>query len=372
MKLASDNHHIVTDCEMNTHQIKPAIAKVMFSKRQQNDYFTIMKLITAILIFSVLFLNCYAQEQAQKKNAFIEKHNQQLAVKLSFTNNTEFFQLINQDQHFTIKPNTSLKSNLILSYRALLIGIGYNPRFIPGNDDDAQKGKSKIFWMGTKMNFRHLTQHLEYTKISGFYFQNNTNLLQSGSNDANYIKLPDLNYTRVSGYTTYKINPNFSFSAIETQTKRQLKSAGSLVPGIVYRYYIIDDKIKLTQNSSSQKSNNLSCSLQLGYYYTWVLNRRFFLSAGAAAGGGLIHTKLLTRYYTTSYKTKVNYAVFSAKTMFSAGYNAERFFAGIQLHGNMEAYNQQKTTATLNENFQFQLYAGYRFDAPDFFNRIFK
>ncbi|WP_163323137.1 DUF4421 family protein [Draconibacterium mangrovi] len=334
-----------------------------------------MKLISTILFSGILFLNSYAQKVESKttteKNAFIEKHNQQLAIKLSLTNNTEFFQIYQQNQRYTIKPNTSIKTNLILSYRALLFGIGYSPRFIPGNDDEQQKGRSKIFWTGTNVNLRHWTQHLEYTKIKGFYFHSSSNLLQSGSKDANYTKLPDLNYTRISGYTAYKINPNFSFSAIETQTERQLKSAGSLVPTLVYRYYIIDDKSELAPNSSSQKSNNLSLSLQLGYFYTWVVNKSLFVSAGAATGGGLIHTNLETRFYTTRYETKTNYAVFRAKTMLAAGYNSNRFFAGIQITGNLEAYNQQKTTVTLNENFQFQLYAGYRFDAPKFLSSIF-
>ncbi|WP_297101480.1 DUF4421 family protein [uncultured Draconibacterium sp.] len=330
-----------------------------------------MKLIATILFSFLVFLNCYAQTEAREKDAFIEKHNQQLAVKLSLTNNTEFFQIYQQDQQYTIKPNTSLKTNLILSYRALLFGVGYSPKFIPGNDDDAQKGQSKIFWMGTNVNLPHWTQHLEYTKIKGFYLHNSSNLLQSGRNDADYFKLPDLNYTRISGYTAYKMNPNFSFSAIETQTERQLKSAGSFVPSIVYRYYIIDNKTELGPNNTSQKTNNLSCSLQLGYFYTWVINKSLFVSGGAATGGGIIHTKLLTRYYTSSAETKTNYAIFRAKTMLAAGYNADRFFAGIQLTGNIEGYKQQKTTPTLNENFQFQLYAGYCFDAPKFLSSIF-
>ncbi|HYQ59259.1 MAG TPA: DUF4421 family protein [Draconibacterium sp.] len=334
-----------------------------------------MKLISTILLSILLFLNGYGQNEESKstlsdRNAFIEKHNQQLAIKLAVTNNTEFFQIYQQDQQYTIKPNTSLKTKLIFSYRPLLFGIGYSPNFIPGNDDNQQKGRSKIFWTGTNVNLRHWTQHLEFTKIKGFYLNNSSNLLQSGNNDADYVKLPDLHYTRISGYTAYKLNPNFSFSAIETQTERQLKSTGSLVPTLAYRYYIINDKIELTPDNSSQKSKDLSCSLLLGYYYTWVVNNRFFVSGGVATGGGIIHTKLFIRDYSSSLKTKTNYAVFRAKTMLAMGYNADRFFAGIQLTGNLEAYNQQKTVATLNENFQLQLYAGYRFDAPQFLSNI--
>ena len=190
-------------------------------------------------------------------------------------------------------------------------------------------------------------------------------------NDDNFITFPDLHYTKISGYTAYKFNPNFSFSAIETQTERQLKSTGSFVPGLVYRYYKIDNKEELTPTNSSQKSNNLDFSLQLGYFYTWVINNSFFVSAGAATGGGIIHSKLWTRYYTNTYKTKTNYAIFRAEGLLAAGYNSNRFFAGMQLLGNLEEYKQQKATATLNENLRFQLYAGYRFDAPKFLSSIF-
>ncbi len=331
-----------------------------------------MKRITTLIVICFAFLACLGQTEktlsSPTENVFIEKHRQQLAVKLSITNNTDFFQIYEQDQHFTLKPNTSLKTNLIFSYRAILFGLGYSPKFIPGNNDDTQKGSSKIFWAGTTVNLRHWTHRLTYNKISGFYLLNSSNL---PDNDENFTTFPDLNYTKVSGYTAYKFNQNFSFSAIETQTERQLKSAGSFVPGLVYRYYIIDNRTELTPTNSSQKSNNIDINVQLGYFYTRVINKRFFLSAGAATGGGIIHSKLLTRYYSSSYETKNNYAIFRVEALLAAGYNAKRFFAGMQLVGNLEEYKQQKTTATLNENLRIQLYAGYRFEAPKFLNNIF-
>lgn len=333
-----------------------------------------MKLIISILVTHIFVTTALTQTTKNRlnndeRNNYIEKHQNQLAVKLAITNNTEALEIHQQNLQYRLQQNSSIKTKLILSYRTIRFGIGYTPKFIPGNNDDLQKGKSDIFWAGTMLNLRHWTQRLEYANIKGFYLQESSS--QNSGNNGSYINFPDLVYSRISGYTAYKLNPNFSFSAIETQTERQLRSAGSFVPGIVYRYYRIDDQTELTPDNSSQKSNNLAFSLQLGYFYSWVINKRLFLSASVSTGGGIIHSKLDTRYYTTTYKTKNTYPVFRAETMLAAGYNTKRFFTGMQFLLKAEEYKQAKTTATLDDNLQLQIYAGYRFDAPGFRNRFF-
>lgn len=335
-----------------------------------------MKLSFILLLCSLSFLIAWGESNnselpVNEDNSYIEKLNQQLTLKLAVTNNTDYFQIVQQDLEYTLKPNTSIKTNLILSYRAIRLGLGYSPDFIPGNNDELQKGSSKILWAGTDLNLRRWKQHFEYIKIKGFYSQNSSEFNGIGDNNFPFIQFPELNYTKFAGYTALKLNPNFSFSAFETQTERQLKSTGSFVPALVYRYYIVDNKIKITPTNSSQKSNNLSTSVQLGYFHTWVVDERFFITTGIATGLGLIHSKVLTRFYLNNYETKTNYVVFRAESMIAVGYNAKYFFAGLQCLGKLEEYKQQKTTTTLNENFQFQLYAGYRFDAPVILSKLF-
>lgn len=332
-----------------------------------------MKAILSFVILSILLAPLYAQNKDSlptypERSYYIEKHQEQIALKLAFTNNTQFFEVNNPAFSYTLKPNTALKTNLIFSYRFLLIGVGFSPKLLPFNNDEERKGKSKIFWLGTNINLPHFTQRFSYNTNKGFYLSNTSDFVPEwNENEDAYIQFPELEYKGFSGYSAYKLNSNFSFLAIETQTERQLRSAGSFVPVLTYRYYKVDNKIELTEQMSSQKSSNFETNLQLGYFYTHVINHKFYLSGGVAAGGGVIFTKLTTRYIDTNYQTKDTNPIFRAEAMAAMGYNSKRFFTGFHLLGNFEHFSQSNSSTTLvNESIALQFFAGYRFNAPKF------
>lgn len=322
-----------------------------------------------LFIFCILLAAiCFAQKNdSLANNLYIEKHQNEFGLKLALTNNTEFFDVRLDSRELILKPNTQLKTKLFFSYRFILFAIGFSPEFLPGNNDDNKKGKSDIFWFGSKMNLKHWTQKIDYTTTKGYYLENTGDYQADwipGKDE--YIQFPDLKYWAISGYTAYKFNENLSFSAIETQTERQLKSAGSFAPALVYKYYVVDDQTPLTGQNSSQKSNNLEINLQLGYIYTHVINRSFYISGGASAGGGIIHNKIQTRYYGDNYIDKMNHPIFRMQAAAALGYNSKRFFAGAQFLGSLEEYAQDKssTNVVVKDSFTFQIFAGYRLNAP--------
>ncbi|WP_167619792.1 DUF4421 family protein [Maribellus sediminis] len=306
-------------------------------------------------------------DTTRSANQYIERHKQELALKLAITNNIESFSVHSGDLNYTLQPNTDLKMKLFFSYRSILFSVGYAPGFLPGNNDNRDKGKSDIFEFATNVNMEHWFQRLSYSKIKGFYSENPNYV--PGLNDQ-YFTFPELQYKGFYGYTAYKVNPNYSILSLENQTERQLKSAGSLLPILVYRYYTIDNKIELTENNSSQISNNFEFNLSLGYFYTFVINQRWYAAAGVATGGGMIFTKLLTRFYDERYTNHLKAPIFRTEAAASLGYNSKRFFAGLQMAGYREHYNQDKASnAITHEGVNFQVFAGYRFGAPTFLSR---
>ncbi len=328
-----------------------------------------MQLFILTIISTVVSQNCLAQETdtLQLKSQYIELHKEKLALKLAVTNNTDYFAVHSSNLDYTLQPNTDLKMKLFFSYRIMHFTIAFSPGFLPGNNDNNDKGKSKIFEFATTINLERWLQRLSYSKINGFYTENPYYV--TNENDR-YITFPELQYKGFSGYTAYKLNPNYSVLALENQTERQIRSAGSLMPILVYRYYTVDNKIELTENNSSQKSNNFEVNLSLGYFYTFVINKKLYLAAGAAAGGGFITTKLKTRFYDQSYTTHKKAPILRTEAMASLGYNSNRFFAGVQTAGFLEKYNQDKLeNAITHEGLNFQLFVGYRFGAPKVLSR---
>jgi len=307
-----------------------------------------------------------------EKGIYIENLDKYLSLKLSINNNIEFFEVHSDPLDFKLRPNTKLKTSLSVNYRFISFALTVSPDFLPGNNDDDRKGSSKIRSLGVGLNFNHWIQGLSYNRTNGFYLQNTSDFVPDWNKDTSgYLLSPELQYLGFYGLTAYKFNANFSLKSLTSQTERQLKSAGSLIPLFWYRYYIMDNKIELTGQNSSQKSNNLEVILQLGYYYTHVINSKLYLSAGTGFGGGMVYTRLLSRLPEGDVVTRGNNPILRAEGQLAMGYNSKRFFAGLQATGRWEKYSQGNTTTSIvNDAVSFQIFIGYRFKAPGASDRL--
>jgi len=304
-------------------------------------------------------------QSREDSQMYIQRYRNYLSVKMAFNNSTEYFAVLNEANDIELKPNTKLQTKFFFSYRFINLVLGFSPAFLPGNNDDSQKGKSDIFSIDVTIDKKNWIQTLSYNRIKGFYLVNSDEYIPDwNEGESDYIQFPELFYNNFSGQTAYRFNPNFSFQAIERQTERQVRSAGTFMPILSYRYYIFNNRIELTGSNSSQKSNNFETNLQLGYFYTQVLNRKFYLSLGAAGGGGLVHVNLLTRLSDGRIRTKNTHPILRAEGIAALGYNSERFFAGVHTIGTLEDYPQEETSVILNEAIKIQFFVGYRFNAP--------
>lgn len=329
--------------------------------------------IYAILLFIVSPVLMNAQELDTIKtnlpqNNYIERMDQYLAIKLSLNNDVKGFKVNNTGNigSFEIKANDQNVLKLGINYRWLSFSISATPKFIPGNNDNTLKGNTKASSYAFAFNFDHWNQALSYTRVKGYYLNNTGDYNPGWVKDVDpFVQFPDLVYTSYYGHTAYKFNKNFSFNAVSAQTERQLKSAGTFMPVLSYNYYIIDDQTALTGQNSSQKQNNLEALLSLGYFYTYAMQKKLYISAGAVAGAGFIATKLLTRMPAQQITTHTTNPLFRFEGFLGVGYNAKRFFAGTQFVSSRVSYNQQKSSNVVVSNrLTYQIFAGYRFGAP--------
>ncbi|MBN3583636.1 DUF4421 family protein [Algoriphagus aestuarii] len=300
------------------------------------------------------------------EDGFIEKMDNYLAFRLSLVNDNERFSVNIGPTETKIYPNGSSVFKLNLNYRFLSFGFKFIPKFLTGNDDDILKGKTTGLGFSTGLNFTHWVQEISYTRTTGYYLENTGDFDPEWSAGDPYLQFPNLHYRSFQGITGYNFNQHFSTKALLTGTERQLKSAGTFLPTLLYRYYIVDNREEPTGNTGTQKSKNFEIIANAGYYYTHVIQEKFYASAGASLGYGLLSSKVITRFVDDRDETKQNNGVFKWDARGALGYNGERFFSGMIVTAENRKFKQQKTSV-INTNWRvyLQFHVGFRITAPN-------
>jgi hypothetical protein len=322
-------------------------------------------LILTFLIVSRLDINAQTTDSLRNKieDGWIEIMTNKLSMDVSLNNSYETFEVKTPSSKFILYPNTPNNLRLKLNYRFISFGFQFAPNFIPGNGDEDLKGKTKSFGLGIGLIFKHWFLDLAYSKVKGYYLENSDDFVSRSAGDP-YIQFPDLHYNGFAISSGYFNNSRFSFRSLSSQTERQLKSAGTFLPAINFRYYIIDDK---SSGASSQKSNNYEGSIGPGYTHTFVVKENFYLSLGLQASLGYLNTKLTTRFPDQDVITKQDNFIFRWDGKTGLGYNGSNFYTGVYANISGTRYNQENTTAINFETRVFyHFFIGFRIKSPRF------
>lgn len=324
-----------------------------------------------ILVFLFSINYCYASftdsvvKTSRLDTNYIKDMNKYLSVKLNYNSNTEGFFLDNTSGNIDLQPNISHSNNISFNYRFISFGFSLAPSFIYDKALD-RKGKTKHFGFGFGLSGKYLTQSFGVSYTHGYYLRNTSDYIPNWNKDTSkYIQFPDLYHIKLFGSTAFKLNPKFSVKALKSMTERQLKSAGSFIFALNYNYYELDDQTKLTGTNSSQKSENLELLVTAGYYYNFVFKQKYYVAMGVTPGYGYVNTHLTTRMPDENIYTTTTEPVVRFDMHFGLGYNTDRFFTGAQLIRSTAAHNNASTTnVIMNNDLFYEIYVGYRFNAP--------
>jgi len=295
--------------------------------------------IRTILILVVLsFAHVCTAQDLTYKEAFPDKITLRLSLQTTSNNFTLRDKVTRNKTEFI--PNDKSYLGLSVLFRFLEVDFGYAPNFLSENKDN---GDSKLITFNIRSFFGQYMQTIDIYKQKGFFIRTQD------------LTLPvdDLKTFKIGGTSSYIFNPNFSFRAIGFQNEWQKNSVGSFIPSISYYYtkFKLEDPVL-----NDQLEHSFKLAVGPGYYYNWVFDQNYILSAGATGGLGF---NLSNSQGNTSF-TGLAQLIFRL----SGGYNSESFFGGITM-------NTQLLTHTPAENFVLddsisflEFYVGYRFDAP--------
>lgn len=327
-------------------------------------------LIYTFLIFLLLHViaqTSFAQTDAGNKDSifheYIENYKDLLTSKMSLGSKEEGFDLENTGR-YKIRSNNKTKLNAGINYRWLAFSLTVAPNLFNENDNSI-KGETKSFGFGFSSNFHHIIQKINYSREKGYYLDNTNAFDPTWKAGDPYIHLPGLIFRSFSGQTAYKFNDNFSFNAINSQTERQVKSAGTFLPSVSYENFVVKDPASLPGQTSSQKSKTLQVVFSSGYYYTFVTPTHLYASAGVSPGIGFSRTKLLTRESPGDAGTIYKRTIYQVESVLTFGYDSRRFFTGIQITTGAYGYSHSNSGyAVLPKRGSGSLFIGYRFNAP--------
>jgi len=137
-----------------------------------------------------------------------------------------------------------------------------------------------------------------------------------------------------------------------------LRSQGSFAPGISYYYTSLDGRKEPLLNG---RAYFIDVAAEASYYYNWVIGKRLLVASGATLGAGVSWTIDEENRYTA--------AMYKAGLLFAPGYNAERWFGGLQLRVNYSGHESQAAVEVGDAVAYATAFVGYRFDAPAFLEK---
>lgn len=304
-----------------------------------------------------------------KQNGYIDDMGDYVNVRLSLKNNFEFFHLRNNGIKYNINPNSGTDVRISADYKALSVWWTFSPSSFSNNKDQAQKGSSSGFSLGTSLIYSHWFHYLSWRFIKGFYIDNTKDFIPTWQTGDAYIKKPELYYTCLEGSSGYKFNPKFSLRSLTSQTERQLKSTGSVFVSGNYRYYeTLDKSGPMVSNDSIdyvEESVNFELGLDIGYYHTFVVKQKFYISMGVSPGLGFVVSGVQKNSVpeNKTIRTHHNF-IFRLASRITLGYNGERVFSGI--YGDFSGGDFFNTDVPIyNTDFKslFQVFIGCRLEA---------
>ena len=301
-------------------------------------------LFTLLLCTAAPYLD-YAQLKSGPDKNYLDDRSNDLVMRVYGSN--KFSRLTLGDVHYkeklSYRSNTNYNTGVGFNYRWLTVNIGFNT---PGiNKDDDRYGKSEWLDFQSYVYLRKMTIDFYAQSYEGYYLHDGDLLSREPAGQPAYIR-NDIQTRKLGANVEYLFNGDrFSYRSVFLQNERQLKSAGSFIVGAGLHYdhtradsSLIPDNLKyafFNGNEDYNHSGIASFTINGGYAHTFVIAKNFFLTGSLQAGIGANYSIL--KNDATDYKDGRVGLQLNGITRLGAGYNGNRYYAGIYYVTNIES-----------------------------------
>ncbi len=244
-----------------------------------------------LVIMCIVFLfnphQSIAQSDSAVNNGYYIKYPKKLMLRTYLAQKFAPLTISSASRELNYKTNSKLNLGIGATYKAVTLNLSYGFNFL--NKD--RGGKTK----GLDAQFHIYPEQWAIDLIGsfrkGFYLDPDNNN-SSGLNLTNYFQRPDIK-RNIIGVSVYRV-PNsgkFSFRAGITQNDWQIRSAGSILFGgdaflgmLKGDSALVPRKVNASfEQAGINKINFINIGPGVGYAYTLVIDKNFFITASGTA-----------------------------------------------------------------------------------------
>jgi hypothetical protein len=274
------------------------------------------------VVFITVLISLSTVLKAQHDSAYYYSYKSKITARFYFSNKATSLLIKNVDGFYNLnyRPNTTRNIGIGATYKSLTLNLAYGFGFL--NPD---KGRGKTQYLDLQFHNYHRKWILDL--FGQFYKGYYMSPKGYGTTNGNYYLRPDLRINEVGASVQYVLNSKrFSYRASFLQNEWQRKSAGTFLLGAeTYVGTILSDSTifptvlnKKIAARNYYRINFFEVGPNVGYAYTLVIKKHFFMT-GAATFGLDLGNNIIKR--NTTDETTVGV---STNTLFrlSAGYNS--------------------------------------------------
>jgi len=298
----------------------------------------------------------------QQDSTYIDNYTNELSIRLIGVTKQNFFQINDRNSDVLVRyqPEAKVSAGLGITYKWFSLDI----TFKIGIPQDNVESSTAFDFQGRVFGLKQYVE-LAYKYYFGYEVSktnNLSNILPDSSSRRDDIRTSYINLEYMYAFNYGK----FSFKAPFFYNEIQKKSVGSFVAGASFVSYLLDgDKVILPEEAwpdinpelTFQSLNLASLGVHFGYMYSIVIGRNFYITLGLIPG-----VALSTGDYKVDSRTLIGlHPSLKIKTMNSIGYNSRRFYAGVQIEGDVYSARIDKKANIGIAHGKGKLFVGYRF-----------
>jgi hypothetical protein len=277
-----------------------------------------------LLIIALFILQTLAGV-AQTNNAYYTSYDKIITGRFYFSQKYTSYQYRHDNESINIRyrPNTTLNMGVGATYKWATLNLAYGFGFL---NRDEEKGKTRYLDLQTHLYGRKIIVDAFGQFYNGFYLDKGE--LTPRVNG--YYLRPDIKVRFLGASGQYLFNhEKFSYRASFLQSEWQKKSAGSLLVGLEFflgrtkadSAMVPSTLSGQTEETNLDQVNFVEMGPNVGYVYTWVIKKHFFLT-GQATVSLDYGTNTMT---SNGVNTRSSSFSPNSSLSFFAGYNSEKW-----------------------------------------------